>query len=161
MNLFLPFSVLSIKDKLVLYKIHLNIIMMKINKSNPIQSLMNIKKYVVVGIFTLLLAIPQVVSAHCDSYDGPVIKDALKAFNENKVALVLKWIEPQHETEIKSLFEKTYALKNGDREIYQIVERHFLETLVRLHREGEGAPYTGLKPAGSTTAIVQMADKAL
>ena len=109
----------------------------------------------------LLFSLPIRVSAHCDSYDGPVIKDAFKAFNENKVELVLKWVEEEHEMEIKNLFSKTYALKNKDAEIYQIVEKHFLETLVRLHREGEGAPYTGLKPAGSTTAIVQMADSAL
>lgn len=113
------------------------------------------------GVLMLLLIIPQVASAHCDSYDGPVIKDALKAFEENKVELVYKWIEEEHETEITNLFVKTYALKNADTEIYQIVEKHFLETLVRLHRAGEGAPYTGLKPAGSTTIIVQMADKAL
>lgn len=27
-------------------------------------------------------------------------------------------------------------------------DRHFFETLVRVHRAGEGAAYTGLKPAG-------------
>ncbi len=113
------------------------------------------------GLFILLFSIPITVSAHCDSYDGPVIKDALKALREDRVALVLKWIDEESEAEVKSLFSKTYALKNKDAEIYQIVEKHFLETLVRLHREGEGAPYTGLKPAGSTTAIVQMADNAL
>ena len=31
-------------------------------------------------------------SAHCDSYDGPVIKDASKALETNNVNLVLKWI---------------------------------------------------------------------
>src|SRR5690554_697140 len=49
--------------------------------------------------------------AHCDSYDGPVIKDALKALDQNKVELVLKWIEPQQEKEVISLFDKTYKLK--------------------------------------------------
>jgi hypothetical protein len=113
------------------------------------------------GMFIFFVSIPQVALAHCDSYDGPVIKDALKAFDENKVELVLKWVEEEHETEIKNLFSKTYALKGADKEIYKILEKHFLETLVRLHREGEGESYTGLKPAGSTTAIIVMADKAL
>src|SRR5690554_760431 len=99
--------------------------------------------------------------AHCDSYDGPVIKDALKALDQNKVELVLKWIEPQQEKEVISLFDKTYKLKKGDKEVYTIVEKHFLETLVRLHRETEGAPYTGLKPAGSMTPLVEMADKSI
>lgn len=99
--------------------------------------------------------------AHCDSYDGPVIKDALKALDQNNVQLVLKWIEPQQESEIISLFDKTYHLKNGDKQVYSIVEKHFLETLVRLHRETEGEPYTGLKPAGSMTPLVAMADNSI
>jgi len=99
--------------------------------------------------------------AHCDSYDGPVIKDALKALDQNNVHLVLKWIEPQQEKEIISLFDKTYGLKNGDQQVYSIVEKHFLETLVRLHRETEGEPYTGLKPAGSMTPLIAMADNSL
>lgn len=99
--------------------------------------------------------------AHCDSYDGPTIKDAYKALETNNVNLVLKWIDKSQETEIISLFNKTYKLKSGDQEIYEIVEKHFLETLVRLHRETEGAPYTGLKPAGTTKQIVVMSDNAI
>ncbi|MCE4566203.1 hypothetical protein INQ51_17920 [Maribellus sp. CM-23] len=100
-------------------------------------------------------------TAHCDSYDGPTIKDALKALETNNVNLVLKWISKEQEQEVISLFEKTYALKSGDKEVYDIVEKHFLETLVRLHRETEGAPYTGLKSAGTTKKIVQLSDQAL
>lgn len=100
--------------------------------------------------------------AHCDSYDGPVIKDALKAFKQNNVSLVLKWVNEEHEQEIKNLFAKTVKIKKaGDKEIAEIVERHFLETLVRLHREGEGEPYTGLKPAGSVTPVIHMADMSI
>ncbi|HBG86848.1 MAG TPA: hypothetical protein DDW62_04795, partial [Marinilabiliaceae bacterium] len=36
-----------------------------------------------------------------------------------------------------------------------------LETLVRLHRETEGAAFTGLKAAGTTSAIVNLSDTAL
>lgn len=111
------------------------------------------------GIFLLLFSIP--TYAHCDSYDGPVIKDALEALEKNKVELVLKWIEPQQEDEVIALFDKTYQLKNEDEQIYNIVEKHFLETLVRLHRETEGAPFTGLKPAGSMTPLVEMADRSI
>lgn len=100
-------------------------------------------------------------SAHCDSYDGPLIKDALKAIGTGKIAPVLKWIDEKHEKEIITLFNKTVSLKGGDKEIYAIVEKHFLETLVRLHREDEGAPFTGLKPAGSVTPIIAMADQAV
>ncbi|MDR2146487.1 MAG: DUF6448 family protein [Tannerella sp.] len=99
--------------------------------------------------------------AHCDSYDGPTIKDALKALETNNVDLVLKWISEEQEPEIISLFNKTYSLRSGDQEVYAIVEKHFLETLVRLHRETEGMPFTGLKPAGSTKQIILLSDNTL
>ncbi len=112
-------------------------------------------------IISIMLAIPTTSFAHCDSYDGPVIKDAYKALETNNVSLVLKWIDQKQEQEITTLFDKTYKLRGGDKEIYQIVEKHFLETLVRLHRETEGAPFTGLKPAGTTKKIVVLSDKAI
>jgi hypothetical protein len=59
------------------------------------------------------------------------------------------------------LFNKTYSLKGGDKEIYEIIEKHFLETLVRLHHASEGESFTGLKPAGSAEPIIKMSDKAL
>jgi len=109
----------------------------------------------------LMLIFTMPTLAHCDSYDGPVIQDAYKALEKEDVSFVMKWIETKHEAEITNLFNKTVGLKNMDAEIYSIVEKHFLETLVRHHRETEGAPYTGLKPAGSTAPIVQMADNSI
>ncbi|MEJ2658272.1 MAG: DUF6448 family protein [Desulfobacterales bacterium] len=38
---------------------------------------------------------------------------------------------------------------------------YFFETLVRIHRAGEGAPYTGLKPGTAVDPAVALADKAL
>ena len=41
-------------------------------------------------------------------------------------------------------------------------DRYFFETLVRVHRAGENAPYTGLKPAGRDLGpAIPAADKAL
>lgn len=112
-------------------------------------------------LIAILLFFSQATFAHCDSYDGPVIKDAVKALKTNNVNLVFKWLKKGQEQEITALFNKTYSIKNGDKEVYEIVEKHFFETLVRLHREMEGAPYTGLKPAGSTKQIIQMTDEAI
>lgn len=115
----------------------------------------------VILLFMVTILAYTPASAHCDSYDGPVIKDAAKALETNNVNLVLKWITAEQEKEVIPLFNKTYQLKTGDKEIYAIVEKNFLETLVRLHRETEGAPYTGLKPAGTTKQIIQMTDKTI
>ena len=115
-----------------------------------------------IGLLTVFMFLfPAKSFAHCESYDGPVIKDAYKALETNNVNLVMKWIDKEQEKEIIPLFHKTYSLKNNDREIYGIVEKHFLETLVRLHRETEGAAYTGLKPAGTTKAIIVLTDMAI
>lgn len=122
-------------------------------------SLKTILSLVFISFFMILGTLP--ASAHCDSYDGPTIKDATKALETNNVSLIQKWITPEQEKEIIPLFHKTYALKSGDKEVYAIVEKYFFETLVRLHRETEGAPYTGLKPAGTTKPIVQLTDQAI
>lgn len=112
-------------------------------------------------VAVILVAGSSPATAHCDSYDGPVVTDALKALETNNVDLVLKWIDGDQEEEITSLFNKTYGLKDGDREVYGIVKQHFLETLVRLHRETEGEPYTGLKPSGTTEKIIRLSDSAI
>ncbi len=126
------------------------------NKSIPFQKILSAAFAL---LFVVFISLP--ASAHCDSYDGPTIKDGQKALETNNVSLVLKWITKEQEPEIRSLFEKTYNLRNGDKQVYSIVEKYFLETLVRLHRETEGAPYTGLKAAGTTKPIIQMTDKAI
>jgi hypothetical protein len=44
----------------------------------------------------------------------------------------------------------------------ELADRHFFETLVRIHRAGEGAPFTGLKPAGRDLGpAIPAADRAL
>lgn len=136
---------------------HLNEFIMRTNKMKQ-----GARKIILLAATSLLMVFASITAqAHCDSYDGPVIKDAVKALETNNVNLVLKWITPEQEQEITSLFKKTFSLKNGDKEIYAIVEKHFFETLVRLHRETEGAPYTGLKPAGTTKQIIKLSDQSL
>jgi hypothetical protein len=43
-----------------------------------------------------------------------------------------------------------------------LADRFFFETLVRVHRAAEGAPYTGLKPAGLDVGpVIPAAERAL
>ncbi len=112
-------------------------------------------------LFVFFLLSSQKVMAHCDSFDGPALTDAAKALETNNVELIKKWILAEDEAVVVPLFHKAYSLKDGDFEIYEIVKAHFYETFVRLHREMEGATFTGLKPAGTTAHITVMSDKAL
>lgn len=86
--------------------------------------------------------------AHCDGLDGPVVNAARKALETENVNLVLIWVQKEHEDEIKNAFQKTLSVRKLSSQAKELADMYFFETLVRLHREGEGAPYTGLKPAG-------------
>jgi len=98
---------------------------------------------------------------HCDTMDGPVVKTAQAALNKGDVTPVLKWVKPQDEAEVREAFKKTLAVRGLSPEARDLADKYFFETLVRLHRAGEGAPYTGLKPAGEVEPIVAASDKAL
>ncbi|MGD9498577.1 MAG: DUF6448 family protein [Armatimonadota bacterium] len=86
---------------------------------------------------------------HCDTMDGPVVLAAQAALEQGDVRLVLMWVEPEAEAEIRETFAQVQTVRALGEEARELADRHFFETLVRLHRAGEGEPYTGLKPAGT------------
>lgn len=101
-------------------------------------------------------------SAHCDTMDGPVVLLAKQALEEKNVNLVLPWVRPEDEEQIRHTFEHAQAVRGLGPQARTLADRHFLETLVRVHRAGEGAPYSGLKPAGLDLGpAVPAADRAL
>ena len=99
--------------------------------------------------------------AHCDSVDGPVVAQAKTALADGDVTPMLKWVSKKYESEIRSAFAQTVAVRTKGKDVRDLADRFFFETLVRLHRAGEGAPYTGLKPAGAIAPAIAAADKAL
>ena len=60
-----------------------------------------------------------------------------------------------------SAFKRTLAVRGKGPEARELADMYFFETLVRVHRSGEGAPYTGLKPAGAVEPGIAAADTAL
>ena len=121
----------------------------------------------VIGLFVAMLLfaasmfLPGKSFAHCDTLDGPVVATAKVALEKGDVTPLLKWVRPDDEKEIKAAFDKTLAVrKQGDR-AKELADMYFFETLVRIHRAGEGAPYTGLKPGEAIDPAVALADKAL
>ena len=99
---------------------------------------------------------------HCDGLDGPVVTLARKALESGNVNLVLPWVRAEDETEIRRSFEHAVAVRKLGTEARDLADTHFFETLVRIHRAGEGAPYTGLKPAGRDLGpAIPAADKAI
>jgi hypothetical protein len=109
---------------------------------------------------TLLL--PALATAHCDGMDGPVVQAARKALATGDVNLVLIWAQKQDEAEIRQAFDRTLAVRKLGAEAQDLADKYFFETLVRIHRAGEGATYTGLKPAGRDLGpAIPLADQAL
>lgn len=109
-------------------------------------------------IISVLLVAPHYASAHCDTLDGPVIQDAKKAFEAKDITPILKWVKPKDENTVRAAFKKVL---NGKAKNTEAAEHNFFATLVKIHRAGEGAPFTGLKAAGAVEPAVAEADKAL
>lgn len=100
--------------------------------------------------------------AHCDTLDGPVVTLARQALEKGDVKIVLPWVAKEKEGEIRKAFDLAAAVRGKGEKERELADAYFFETLVRVHREGEGAPYTGLKPAGLDLGpAIPAADKAL
>lgn len=108
------------------------------------------------------LMFPRAALGHCDTMDGPVVQAAKVALEKKDVTPVLKWVKQEYETEVRAAFDKTLAVRIKGADAKELADQFFFETLVRLHRAGEGEPFTGLKPAGNgVEPAVRAADEAL
>ena len=113
-------------------------------------------------LLVCVLSAPRPAEAHCDTLDGPVVTAARAALDKGDVTPVLGWIREEQEPEIRAAFQRTLGVRRLSPEARDLADFYFFETLVRLHRAGEGEPYTGLKPAGTPVEpAVAAADKAL
>jgi len=117
-----------------------------------------------VALFLLagLFLWPVSARAHCDAVDGPVATAALKALDTKNVNLILPYAPAEAEAGMTTAFEQALVVRAKGPEAKALADRYFMETAVRLHRAGEKAPYTGLKPAGTDFGpAIPGADKAL
>lgn len=121
-----------------------------------------VKASVLAAISAALLSAAGPASAHCDGVDGPVVKSAQQALDTGNVNRVLIWVQHTDEAQIKDAFRKTIEVRELNPSARELADNYFFETLVRVHRAGEGAPYTGIKPAGRDLGPAVVAgDKAL
>jgi hypothetical protein len=100
-------------------------------------------------------------SAHCDTLNGPVVTAAPVALQRGDVTPALKWVKEKEEPEVREAFQRTMAVRGVSAEARDLAHLYFFETLVRLHRQGDGEPYTGLKPASAIDPAIEGADRAL
>ena len=99
---------------------------------------------------------------HCDTRDGPVVTAAKRALEAGNVNLILIWVPEEAEREVRKAFDRALRVRKIRKEAQDLADDWFFETVVRLHRAGEGSPYTGLKPAGLDEGpVVPRAEKAI
>ena len=114
-------------------------------------------------IVTLLAALkPVTVQAHCDTAEGPAVKDGRKALETGNINYALKWIPADGEAELRDVFEKALKVRALGAGAAELADRLFLETMVRIHRMGEGVGFTGIQPVGTQIdPVVKAADEAI
>jgi len=117
---------------------------------------------VVVAALGAALSFATPAFGHCDGLDGPVVAAARKALEAGDANPVLIWVQPQDEAEVRRAFAEAIAVRKLGSQARKMADRYFFETLVRIHRAGEGASYTGLKPAGRNLGpAIPLADRAV
>jgi hypothetical protein len=112
----------------------------------------------------LLVAIvlwPRPAWAHCDTEDGPAVAAGRRALETGNVNHAVVWVPEEAETELRAVFTDVITVRELSDDAARVADRLFLETLVRLHRAGEGAPFEGLKSGGTTDPVVAAADRAI
>ena len=100
---------------------------------------------------------------HCDSMDGPVVTMARRALEAGNVDLILPYVPKDGEDDVRAAFSKVLAIRKSDgKTTTEVADMYFFETVVRIHRAGEGAPFTGLKPAGLDVGpVIPVAEAAI
>lgn len=97
----------------------------------------------------LLFASQETAFAHCDTHEGPVVADAQKALAENNFNYIAKWVLPEDEAELQETFDEVMTVRDDSPDAQELADKYLYQNLVRIHRAGEGAPYTGIKPPGT------------
>ncbi|MDO9074278.1 MAG: DUF6448 family protein [Rubrivivax sp.] len=119
------------------------------------------RRYLTLVAGAVALSWGAAAQAHCDTLDGPVVTDARKALDTGNVNMVLGWVQKKDEAEIRDAFQKSASVRKSGTPGKELADRYFFETLVRVHRAGEGAAYTGLKPAGEIEPAIAAADRSI
>ncbi len=114
----------------------------------------------VIAIGMLALA-AEFSQAHCDTVSGPVAVDAREALEAGSFRTVAIWVSEEQNDELRAAFEQSLPVYRMGGDARDLAVRHFMETAVRLHREAEGFPYMGLRPAQPLPADVAAAERAL
>ncbi len=109
----------------------------------------------------LFVVVPISAGAHCDRVNGPVATDAREALQSGSINPVAIWVGAEEMPELRDAFEQSLGAFKMGGEAKDVAEQYFMSTAVRLHRQAEGFPFEGLKPAQPVPEDIALAEKAL
>ena len=82
-------------------------------------------------------------AAHCDTLDGPVVKEAKTALDKGDVTPLLKCVKKDNEEELKAAFKKTEMVRNVLDKLAGV-----LIQIIKIYREA-GADYITVREMGA------------
>lgn len=98
---------------------------------------------------------------HCDTLDGPVVNAARDALEQGDVDMALPFVPVDGEDEVRAAFSLARNARDAGAAAREVADLYFFDAVVRVHRRGEGAPHTGLKPAGLDVGpVIPVAEQA-
>ena len=110
----------------------------------------------------LLDAVIPGAEAHCDTDGGPTVGAGRRALRTGNLNHALPWVPADAVNELQDVFDTAVRVRTLSPEAAEVADRLFLETLVRLHRMGEGVGFTGIRgPEARVEPVVVAADRAL
>lgn len=114
-----------------------------------------------IAAISVIILWPRSASAHCDTEDGPAVTDGRLALETGDASAALAWVHAEGDAEVREVFGLAQRVRALGGEARLVADRLFLETLVRVHRAGEGAGFDGIKPAGQVDPVVVAADRSI
>jgi hypothetical protein len=98
-----------------------------------------LRNWIIAIIAAGMIVGAQSAQAHCDSIDGPVAKAVQKALETGNINPVLAYAPASAEVEIRAAFMKSRKVRGLGADVRELADHAFMETVIRLHRAGEGA----------------------
>jgi hypothetical protein len=123
---------------------------------------MKLKITIVVAVCLMMFVFIANGFSHCDTMDGPLVKDCIQALEKNNVNYVLKWVGENSEADIIRAFQLVMKVRNLNNDAKELADSYFFDIVVRIHRNGEGESFTGVKPHGTPiNEAIKAADQSI
>ncbi|MDF1568198.1 MAG: DUF6448 family protein, partial [Spirochaetaceae bacterium] len=82
---------------------------------------------IIIMTAVMILAFSKKANAHCDTMDGPTVKDGITALETKNLNYALKWISPDGLEELARIFQLSLKVRPLNADAKELADRYFLE----------------------------------